>query len=139
MRFRKKSRRCDKWPVQNIRGLLEIIFQLFKGDFSMDKAKFVSDAVATLQAAELQAQTDVISSVVDQVLASVPASTPGTFTQADVDAAKAQGGADVTAQLQPKIDDLTAHVQSLQMDDDAKTATIQKILALLAPPAPVQS
>lgn len=54
----------------------------------------------------------------------------GSFTQADIDAAKAsQLAAD-----QATIDGLTQQVQALQVDDDAKSKLIQAIQALLAPP-----
>jgi predicted nucleic acid-binding Zn-ribbon protein len=51
----------------------------------------------------------------------------------DVEANKELGRAEVRGELQPKIDDLTAHVDALQADDDAKTALIAKIEALLVP------
>lgn len=97
----------------------------------MGKADVVAAAVQSVQAAQVQALSDGLGAVYDQGGVDQKAS-DGTFTQADIDAAvAAKGVADQAA-----VDALTAQVSALQADDNAKTAIIQGIQALLNPPAP---
>lgn len=125
-------------------GLIDLCKRLMrakttnKGEVVMAKTDVVSAGVSNIQSGEVSLYQQELGKAYDggfsDGVASVPPvqTTPGTFTQADIDAAVAAD----KAQLQPQIDSLTAQVSALQADDDAKTKIIAGIQALLAPPAP---
>lgn len=105
----------------------------------MANPQIVSEAVAAIQAGEVQVMSDAIGAAIDKAVAEVaPEPVPGTFTQADIDAAvaaskaaDAQAMSDAVAAVQAQLDAETAKDAADVAALAAVQAKLDQIKALL--------
>lgn len=98
----------------------------------MAKADVVSAQAALVVSGQAAVLEGCLGSCYDQGGVDQKAS-DGTLSQADLDKAVADAKAADVALMQPQIDAAKAQVVALQADDDAKTALLKSIDAILHP------
>lgn len=90
----------------------------------MEKSEIVNQAVGAIQSGIVQVMNDAVGAAVDQAVANL-APAPAGFTQADIDSAVTSAVAAAKAEMQAKLDELTAKEAS----EEQKLEAIKALLA----------